>query len=91
MACDPLTLLIGLEQLSMDNQENQQNQNWIVLNWNIQGINDDCKTDAVRSKMRESSCALFCIQETKKQHFNHFFNKKFAPKSSNQLAFSPTI
>jgi hypothetical protein len=40
--------------------------------------------------LEESNCAVYCIQETKREHFDHSFIKKFAPKRYDQFAFSPS-
>jgi hypothetical protein len=47
----------------MDNQA----RTWNILNWNIRGLNSDDKCNAVRSKIEESSCVIYCLQETKRQ------------------------
>jgi exonuclease III len=63
---------------------------WNILNWNIRGINSDDKCNAIRQKLEENNCAVYCIQETKREHFDHSFIKKFAPKRYDQFAHSPS-
>jgi exonuclease III len=46
---------------------------WKVLDWNIRGINSEAKKLAIREKMEESGCAVMCIQETKRDNFDHKF------------------
>jgi len=60
------------------------------LNWNIIGINSEHKCNAIREKIDESDCAIFCIQETKREQFDHSFIRKLAPKRFNKFAFSPS-
>lgn len=73
-----------------DNVAGGLNRSWNILNWNIRGINSDDKCNAVKEKIDESSCAVFCIQETKRDHFDHSFIRKLAPKRFNKYAFSPS-
>lgn len=42
-------------------------RSWQILCWNIRGLNDANKWDAVWGKVEESGCAIICLQETKKQ------------------------
>ena len=63
---------------------------WNILNWNIRGINSDDKCNALRLKLDESNCAIYCIQETKRENFDHSFIRKFAPKRFDQFAYSPS-
>ena len=65
-------------------------RNWNILNWNIRRINDPGKHNAVRAKIEESACSIFCLQETKREHFEHSYIKKFAPKRFDKFAFSPS-
>jgi len=78
----------------MDIRPNSNNsgssRNWNILNWNIKGINSEDKCNAIREKIDESDCAIFCIQETKREQFDHSFIRKLAPKRFNKFAFSPS-
>jgi len=66
------------------------NRDWSFLNWNIRGINSVDKCNAVKEKIEESACSIFCIQETKRSNFDHSYIKKLAPKRFNKFAFSPS-
>lgn len=57
------------------------NRSWNILNWNIRGINSEDKCSAVKEKIDECSCAIFCIQETKRENFDHSFIKKTRPQT----------
>lgn len=46
---------------------------------------------AVKQKIDKSSCSVFCLQETKKDHFDHSFIRSFAPKRFDSYLFSPSI
>jgi exonuclease III len=70
--------------------DQNNNRNWTVLNWNIRGLNSDEKCNAIRSKIEESACSVFCIQETKRQFFDSSTGKKLAPKHFNKFAFQPS-
>jgi hypothetical protein len=69
---------------------NSQTRTWNVLNWNVRGLNDEDKRIAVRAKIEESACAIFCLQETKREAIDPAFMKKLAPKRFNKFAFSPS-
>jgi exonuclease III len=38
------------------------------LCWNVRGINNSDKWDAIRYKIEESNASIFCLQETKKKN-----------------------
>ncbi len=40
-------------------------RNWNVLRWNVRGLNSDDKWLAIRNKIEESGCVVFCLQEQK--------------------------
>jgi exonuclease III len=71
--------------------DNNHNRSWNVLNWNIRGLNDSDKQNAIRSKIEESDCAIFCIQETKMQSIDMLAFKKPVPKHFNKFEYSPSI
>lgn len=66
-------------------------RNWNILNWNIRGINDSSKWLALRNKISETNCDIVCLQETKKEFFDHRFIKNFYPKRINKFDFLPSI
>ncbi|KAJ1266847.1 hypothetical protein BS78_07G010400 [Paspalum vaginatum] len=72
----------------MDSTTNKRN--WNVLNWNIRGLNAEDKCNAVRGKIEESACDVYCIQETKRSSFDHSYIRKLAPKRFDKFAFSPS-
>jgi hypothetical protein len=67
------------------------NRSWQILCWNIRGLNDSNKWDAVRNKVEESACAVFCLQETKKQDFDSGFIRNFAPRRFDKFDFVPSV
>lgn len=67
------------------------NRNWHILCWNVRGINAQEKWDAIREKIEESACALICIQETKREHFDASFVRKFAPRRFDAFDFIPSV
>ena len=67
------------------------NRNSNILCWNIRGINDSRRWDAVRNKIEESSCSIICLQETKKESFDSAFIRKFAPRRFDNFVFAPSV
>lgn len=67
------------------------NRNWNVLSWNMRGPNSSYKWDAIRSKIDESACSVFCLQETKRAIFDSPFLHKFAPRHFNKFCFVPAF
>jgi exonuclease III len=63
---------------------------WNVLCWNIRGMNTEPKLLSLRQKIEDSGCQVFCIQETKKDHFDLSDIRKFAPKRFDSFAFAPS-
>jgi exonuclease III len=63
---------------------------WNLLNWNVRGLNTYDKCNAVRAKIKESSCNIICIQETKRASFDPSFVRQLAPKRFNKFALVPS-
>jgi exonuclease III len=63
---------------------------WKVLDWNVRGLNDMDKRLLVYNKIEESQCAIICLQETKRQDFDHSFIRSFCPKRFDHFVFSPS-
>jgi hypothetical protein len=53
-------------------------------------MNASSKWDAVRDKIEESACSVICLQETKKDHFDMAFIRKFAPRRFDKFDFVPS-
>jgi hypothetical protein len=88
---DLWSVIIGMGIKSrLVSMDNNANRNWSVLNWNVRGLNSADKCNVIRSKIEESSCAVFCIQKTKKQHFEPSNIQKIAPKWFNKYSFVPS-
>jgi hypothetical protein len=68
---------------SNNSSNRSPNRSLNILNWNIRGVNSEDKCNAIKEKIEESDCAIFCIQETKREHFDHSCIKKLAPKRFN--------
>jgi exonuclease III len=68
----------------------QPNRNWSVLSWNVRGMNDTRKWNAISNKIEESTCVAFCLQETKRAAFDIGYLKNFCPRRFNQFAISPS-
>jgi exonuclease III len=63
---------------------------WNILNWNIRGLNSTNKCNAIRAKIEVCNCAIFCIQEIKKDHFDFSAIRKMDPKWFNKYVFVPS-
>jgi exonuclease III len=70
--------------------DSNSKRNWNILNWNVRGLNSVHKSNAIRAKIHESSCAIFCIQERKTQRFESSTIRKFAPKHFNKFSYFPS-
>jgi len=55
------------------------NRSWNILCWNIRGLNNQDKWDALRYKIDESSFSVLCLQETKRESFDMAYIRNFAP------------
>jgi len=66
-------------------------RDWRILCWNIRGINATEKWDAVREKIDESSCSVICLQETKREHFDISYIRKFAPRHFDRFDYVPSL
>jgi exonuclease III len=51
-----------------------------ILVWNVRGINSQGKWDALRDKITESAASVVCLQETKREHFDSSYLRKFCPR-----------
>jgi hypothetical protein len=65
-------------------------RNWNLLCWNVRGLNDLDKWDLIRNKLEESTCSLFCFQETKKEEIDSHFLRKFAPRRFDCFDYCPS-
>ena len=68
-----------------------RHKQWKILNWNIRGCNAHEKHLALYNKVDESGCNILCLQETKREHFDSAYIRKFCPKRLNKFAFLPSI
>jgi exonuclease III len=67
------------------------NRTWKIMNWNIRGINSEKKWLALSNKIEESGCDIICLQETKREHFDLQYVKKFCPKKFSKFLFVPSV
>ena len=68
-----------------------RHKHWKILNWNIRGSNSHEKHLAIFNKIEESGCSILCLQETKREHFDLPYIRKFCPKRFTKFAFLPSI
>jgi exonuclease III len=67
------------------------NRAWLILSWNIRSVNGDDRWPFVRNKIDESNAQIVCLQETKKEVFDSYMIRKFAPRRFDQFAFCPSV
>lgn len=66
-------------------------RNWGICNWNLRGINSQERCDDIANKVNESNCNILCLQETKREHFDSAYIRKFCPRRMNQFIYEPSI
>ena len=66
------------------------NRSWNILCWNVRGLNGKDKWNALRNKIDESSYAVVCLQETKRQSFDAPFIRNFAPRRLDSFDYIPS-
>ena len=66
-------------------------RSWKVFSWNVRGINAEWKWDVVRNKILQSSCDIFCLQETKRDNFDINFLRKLSPNCFDCFDFLPSV
>jgi hypothetical protein len=64
------------------------NRCWNILNWNIRGVNSHERSDDIRQRTEESYHNIVCLQETKREIFDHAYIKKIMFSKAQQLCFS---
>jgi exonuclease III len=63
---------------------------WHILCWNIRGLNSKEKQLALSNAINSCGCAIICLQETKKSHFDAEFIKSCCPKRFDEFAYVPS-
>ena len=64
---------------------------WNILCWNIRGINSESKCLALHKKIDESNCSIVCLQETKKEDFDHSFFRRCCPKRFDKFEYAASV
>lgn len=72
-------------------QQNRETRQWKVLCWNVRGLNSDKKWNAIRNKITEAQCDIFCLQETKRDFFDLTYIKNFAPLQFDNFEYLPSV
>jgi exonuclease III len=75
----------------MDIQHNQNLKECKVLCHNIRGINSEVKWNAIRNKIQEIGCDIVCLQETKREHIDLNYIKKFCPRAFDKFCYLPSV
>jgi exonuclease III len=74
----------------MDTQPHSRNREWTILCHNIKGINFERKWNSIQNKIQETKCDIICIQDTKREHFDLEYLKKFTTREFNNYSFIPS-
>lgn len=65
-------------------------RNCQLLNWNVRGLNDGARKDAVNNLVTDSRCTIVCLQETKLHLVDqNVVNRTLGPKFTNSFAALP--
>ena len=64
---------------------------WVILCWNIRGINAREKQLALMNAIKVSGCSVICLQETKKEDFDLQFIKSCCPTKFDEFVFVPSV
>jgi exonuclease III len=75
----------------MDIQHSQNLNECRILCHNIRGINSEAKWNVIRNKIQEIGCDIVCLQETKREHFDLNYIKKFCPRAFDKFSYLPSI
>jgi exonuclease III len=75
----------------MDISHRANMRTWKVLCCNVRGLNSQHKWSAIRSKIVESNCDIICLQEIKREVFDHSYLKKFCPVSFDCFEYIPSV
>lgn len=67
------------------------NRKWNILNWNIRGINSQDKWLALHQKIEESSSAIICLQEIKREQFDLAYIRNFCPSRFTKFDYFPSV
>jgi exonuclease III len=64
---------------------------WNILDWNVRGINFQNRWDDIRQRISECNCNIICLQETKREYFDHTYLRNFCPKKFSHFNYTPSI
>ena len=56
----------------------------------MRGLNAPAKRAAVREVAEAHRMTILCLQETKKEHFDHSFLRKFCPRRFDKFEYVPS-
>jgi exonuclease III len=68
------------------------NRCWNVLDWNIRGVNSQERwgdISIIRQRSEESNSNIICLQETKREIFDHTYIN--CPKIFSHFVYSPSV
>jgi exonuclease III len=62
-------------------------ENLSILNWNVRGLNDPARRDAIRAVLDQMRCSIICIQESKLSVFSDAIRRELAgPRFDSHIA-----
>lgn len=57
----------------------------------MRGINSQIRWDDLRNKIEENNCGIICLQETKREEFDHTYLRNFSPRRFSNYYYTPSI
>lgn len=66
-------------------------RNWVILCWNVRGVNSEKKWNVVRDRITDSNCNILCLQETKRESFDDQFLRNIYHSSLDKYAYLPSV
>lgn len=62
-----------------------------ILCWNVRGINSDDKWRSIHDTISSINCDIVCLQETKRELFDHSYLRKFCPRRLDKFVYQPSV
>jgi exonuclease III len=75
----------------MDNQHINRGRTWKVLCWNMREINSSSKWNSIRNKIKDNSCDIVCLQETKRESFDQAYIRNFCPPGLDNFNYINSV
>jgi exonuclease III len=64
---------------------------WIILGWNIRGINSQARWHDIKQIIDECNYNIICFQETKREYLDHSYIRNFCPRKFTQFHYTLVV